>query len=143
MDTSQEAVNEDYMWRLAENDDFEPREAKYLALVESTLALPMSTTCAECEKEGKSFSKRQLARPWEHRVCEDCIREKQVQVYKPADGVGPTLPDFAVAGPGSCQLALCSVCRAQLTKQNCTPSQKSKAPSRRKCISCVAIAANA
>eukprot|EP00930_Biecheleria_cincta_P091040 TRINITY_DN8053_c0_g1_i1.p1 TRINITY_DN8053_c0_g1~~TRINITY_DN8053_c0_g1_i1.p1 ORF type:complete len:1502 (-),score=261.44 TRINITY_DN8053_c0_g1_i1:71-4576(-) len=140
MDTSHEQVNEDYMWRLAKEQDFEPKDSKYLAMVESTLALPTSAICAECEQEGKAFSKRQLADRWDHRVCEDCVKQRQRHASKPANGVGSALPDPIVAGPGSCQAAVCSLCKVQLTRSNCTPSQKSKAPSRRKCMLCVAPA---
>jgi len=152
VDASQEAVNEEYMWRLAEQADFSLSESRGLLFVESSIALPSTPTCVDCEQEGKVFSKTQLARHPDERRCQDCIAKSQNAVYRsatgagtgPAAGITPPAPARMVAGPPhligvgtSSQAAICSICRSPLSKQNCSASQKSKPPSRRRCNNCV------
>merc|ERR1719330_328345 len=62
VDVSQEAVNEEFMWRLAEEVNWGPNESRHLCFVESAIAMPAAAVCVDCEQEDKLFSKSQLAR---------------------------------------------------------------------------------
>eukprot|EP00931_Biecheleriopsis_adriatica_P086333 TRINITY_DN61027_c0_g1_i1.p1 TRINITY_DN61027_c0_g1~~TRINITY_DN61027_c0_g1_i1.p1 ORF type:complete len:1595 (-),score=329.26 TRINITY_DN61027_c0_g1_i1:55-4839(-) len=149
VDPRLEAVNQEYMLNLAEDVNFSPHLAKKLTLMESAFALPPTAVCVECEQENKQFSKSQLARPMDQRRCEECVAKSQEKVYKPVEtslmhvanaafGHTQALDHvYAAAAAGVQQVALCSVCKAVLTKTNCTTSQRQKAPSKRKCTTCV------
>jgi len=125
-DISQESVNEEFMWRLAEQRDWSPRDSRQITFVESAIALPPTPICVECEKQGQVFSKSQLSRHPDERRCEECVTKTLSCVYRPA-GDAVSLPQ----GP------TCSVCKEKLTKQNCSNSQRQKAPTRRKCNYCI------
>lgn len=146
VDVSQEGINESWMWTLA-GQDWGPSEARNCLFVESALALPPTPICVECEEEGKSFSKSQLSRHPDERRCSDCVGKAVMNsIYRPPTGPSeaPSRQNLLLA-PASLatetvhttSVALCSICRLRLTKQNCTPSQRSKAPSRRRCNNCV------
>jgi len=154
VDVSQEGVNEEYMWRLAEDEDFAPSLSRNLCFVESALALPPSPICVECEREeGIRFSKSQLGRHPEDRRCEECVAKSMATVYRPAtiagpvSAVGPPQPPpppvaggvaaTLIGGGTTSQAPLCSICRIQLNKQNCSSAQRQKAPTRRRCNGCV------
>lgn len=156
-DVSQEGVNEEYTWQLAEEEDWSPATSRKLCFVESALALPPTPFCVDCEQEGKSFSKLQLHRHPDERRCKDCIAKSMNSVYRPSSGDGVALaaapsnappPSVvrvaalpAYAGVSTSQVAVCSVCRLQLTKETCSTSQRQKAPTKRRCNSCVDSAA--
>jgi len=146
VDTSQEAVNEDYMWRLAQQPDFPPSNSKYLVMPESSFAIPTSAVCVECQEEGKTFSKTQMNRHMDHRTCQDCLGKRRGQVYKPPDcslsasapnASGEQLPAFAMSSGQHNQVSLCSVCKTPLTKLNTTQSQRNKSANKKKCKNCV------
>jgi len=144
VDVSQEGVNEDYMWRLAEDPTFGPHQSRHLCFVESAIALPPSAVCVECEKEGKVFSKSQLARHPDERRCQECVQKTLATIYGPtvvAAGTKCTaMPAIPVETRPGTQVALCCVCKVQLSNTNCSRSQKQKTPSRRKCNDCVSAA---
>eukprot|EP00811_Abedinium_folium_P033424 NODE_6389_length_1676_cov_6.568754.p1 GENE.NODE_6389_length_1676_cov_6.568754~~NODE_6389_length_1676_cov_6.568754.p1 ORF type:complete len:355 (-),score=103.79 NODE_6389_length_1676_cov_6.568754:610-1569(-) len=130
VDTSQEAISEEYMWRLAQDPVWPAQQSRDVVFVESALALPPTPICAECEKEGQSFSKSQLSRHPDDRKCTACVELNKNEIYKPATG-----PGGGVAPP---EQTTCSVCKVLLVvKKNCTASQRQKAPSRRRCNACL------
>lgn len=151
VDVSQERVDEQYMWRVAEENDWGPGlscDPRNLCFVESALAMPPSAICVECEQEGKMFSKSQLSRHPEDRRCQDCVRSSCLSVYRPAremsavvvsaTKVSTELPLVnGVAAQTTSQPVVCSACGVQLTRQNLSDSQKKKTPSRRRCNDCV------
>jgi len=157
-DLSQQRVDEEYMWRLAEKPDCSPADSRALCLVESALAMPTEVICSKCELEGKTFSKSQLARHPDDRTCQDCVAKAQGEVYRAAnhDSSAPmvrpsSVPDASVvrvaamsayATPTTSQVRICAKCNVQLTKDNCSSSQGQKAASRRHCKDCVASAGN-
>ncbi|CAE8607622.1 unnamed protein product [Polarella glacialis] len=140
IDTSQEAVNEDYMMRIAEDNDFTPQQSKHLSMVENALAMPSTPMCADCQLDGKSFTKSQMAKHQDERRCEDCVGKAQSAVYRPADGPSSQAAGAGLLAPGGQTVAVCSACKMQLTPENCTKSQRTQVPSRRKCKICVSVA---
>jgi len=160
VDVSQEGVDEDFMWRLAEDPSFGPNEARSMVFVESALAMPRTAVCAECEMEGVRFSKSQLAKHPDDRRCEACVQKSMSAVYRPAAHhtlgavvvvAAQNAPVAAVLRAGALpawngvgvSVATCSVCAMQLTKENCSSSQRTKAPSRRRCLKCVGASGTA
>lgn len=149
VDVSQEGVNEEYMWQLAEQPQFAPFESRGLTFVESALALPASSTCIECEREGVSFSKSQQSRHPDERRCKDCIAKGNAPVPPtPSAASSKTTAGTPAKAPASGsgqasspapvpQVTKCCACGVPLTKENCSPSQKSKVAGRRKCKACV------
>jgi len=123
-DISQENLNEDFMWRLAQERDFSPQDARNLYLCESAIALPREPVCCVCEGEGKTFSKRQLTNHPDWRKCTDCVN-------KPDGGGGG-----AAAADASPSQTVCSTCGVVLSQSNCSASQRQKASSVRKCTTC-------
>lgn len=153
-DVSQQRVDENYMWNLAEETDWKPVISRSLCFVESAIALPKVATCSECEEEGKVFSKSQLAKHPDDRKCKDCVGKNQNTVYRPLtnNGQAPVVPPNGAssgmrvsnlpthATARTSNASVCSMCNAILSKENCSTSQRSKAPSKRKCNNCVAAA---
>ena len=150
----QEGVNEDFMWSLAEKDTWDLCDSRGLCFVESAIALPPTAVCVECELRGQSFSKVQLTKHPGERRCQTCIRKATASVYRPASidiaaVMGSHTASLAApavvrvdalpayAGAVTTPVAICSVCHVQLTKINCSTSQRSKVPSRRRCYDCV------
>jgi len=136
VDVSQEAVNEEYMWRLAEQEDFSPGDSRQLCFVESALALPPTAICVECEQEGKPFSKTQLGRHPDERRCQDCVNKSIAAVYRPVNAPGgPAGPRPGAGAPPPAPK--CSACGTQLSRENCSASQRQKPPAKRRCNGCV------
>lgn len=146
VDVSQEAVNEDWMWRLAEDvaTDWSPAVSRQLCFVESAIALPPMPVCVECLLEGKTFSKSQLARHPDDRKCQDCVqRFHQAQEAQRGAKKAATLnklaaiPSYAIDPTTGHQAAVCSVCKVFLSKSNCSTSQRQKEAAKRRCNDCV------
>merc|ERR1712232_1391981 len=119
IDNSQETINEEYMWNLADQTSWDPIQSSQLVFVESAIAMPPVALCMECEEEGKHFSKSQLARRVDQRRCQECVTKALREVM------------------GS-STSLCSVCHTQLSTANCSKSQRKKPTGRRKCNTCAA-----
>eukprot|EP00928_Gymnodinium_smaydae_P028022 TRINITY_DN21488_c0_g2_i1.p1 TRINITY_DN21488_c0_g2~~TRINITY_DN21488_c0_g2_i1.p1 ORF type:complete len:1567 (+),score=213.20 TRINITY_DN21488_c0_g2_i1:215-4915(+) len=148
---AQEGVDEEFMWRLAQRPVWSPADCRNLTFVESSIAFPRSAICVECELEGKSFSKSQLARPIDERRCRDCVNKallagtnapkKKVSAPVAASSRAPNVAapvSVALAtGAAATSMPTCSLCGERLTKQNCSAAQRAKAPSRRRCLVCV------
>lgn len=115
------------MWSLAEQATWSPMQSYQLTFAESALAMPRSAICAECEEEGKRFSKSQLARRPDERKCADCVKKNLP---------GASQSSSAVLGV-TCAPILCCMCSTQLTATNCSQSQKQKSVGARKCNDCV------
>jgi len=152
IDTTQEGIDDDYLLRLAGTQDWDPAMSRNLLFVETSIALPRTAICVECEKENKTFSKSQLAKHPDERRCKECVMKAASSAYKASTGFGggtkgivttnmqhpPSLPQGVVAAwEGAAGVAVCSVCSLKLTKENCSASQRQKAPSRRKCSRCL------
>jgi len=148
---AQEGVHEEFMWRLARQKTFAPGERGQIRLAESSLALPPTAICVECEMQGKVFSKSQLARHPDERRCTDCVakaapdplpgkKQKRSQ-YEDAEEKKQKLPLAYTMNAlmNSSNIPVCSCCKVTLTKSNCTPAQRNKIPSRRRCNQCIAL----
>jgi len=153
VDTSQEGIDDEYLLLLAEEGDWSPARSRELLFVETSLALPRTAICVECEQENKQFSKSQLAKHPDERRCKDCVFRSTCAAYKSAHpfGAGPkpikasdlrttSLPEqlkptvAAAAG-----FASCSICSLRLTAATCSASQRQKPPSKRKCNRCLGM----
>lgn len=84
IDTSQEGVEEEWMWTLANRPTFSTTDSRNMVFVETSIALPKTAVCVECEEEDKAFSKSQLAKHPDDRRCKDCIEKAQKAAYKPS-----------------------------------------------------------
>jgi hypothetical protein len=151
VDTTQEGIDDEFLLRLARQTDFSVAESRNLLFVETSLALPKTAICVECEEEGKPFSKSQLSKHVDERRCKQCVAKSSSSAYKPTSCFGGPkttpittlqqsnhLPDGVLpALSGQTGVAVCSVCRLKLTKDNCSASQRQKGPTRRKCTRCM------
>lgn len=156
LSVSQEVVDEEYMWKLANMEQWTSREWRNLTFVENAIALPRIACCAECELEGKSFSKKQLARHPDDRRCRECVSKAQMKIgsttkplpKQPAPRALSVATPMPVAmasgqGPPAPSIAQCCACGEKLSKENCSASQRTKVPSRRRCNECVGGGASA
>eukprot|EP00927_Polykrikos_kofoidii_P028647 TRINITY_DN24963_c0_g2_i1.p2 TRINITY_DN24963_c0_g2~~TRINITY_DN24963_c0_g2_i1.p2 ORF type:complete len:592 (+),score=117.41 TRINITY_DN24963_c0_g2_i1:2536-4311(+) len=154
VDVTREAMNEEFMWRIAETEDWDPKDSRNLVFVESSIALPRTSVCVECEEEGKPFSKSQLARHPDERRCKDCVAKGTPGASRLAAAVSASASTSlvtseasarAIAPPGvatrsgtvASTQVVCSACGVQLSKENCSASQRSKVASGRRCNTCV------
>lgn len=154
-DISQERVDEEFMWKLAEEPNCSPATGRSLTFVETALALPRNPTCFVCQLEltDRHFSKRQLFMRPDRRKCTDCATAKQ-DAYKPVSAglvaqAKPQSGGTVIRAEAlqahhlkttTSQVKVCSQCAVQLTKDNCSTNQLAKTPSLRKCLQCVASA---
>jgi len=147
-----EDISENYMWKLAEHTpNWGPDDSRKLIFVESAIALPQNAVCSECDQEGKTFSKSQLTRHPDDRRCRDCVARSLIVAKSYAASAAKTAnaaprlgsatsPVAGAITPGptkTSSVPVCSACGTQLTKLNCSPSQRKKEANRRRCDSCV------
>jgi len=152
VDTTQEGIDDSFLLLLAEDTDWTPSKSRDLLFVETSIALPKTAVCVDCLQDNKMFSKSQLAKHPDERRCKDCVNKSMGNAYGPAQLFGGpkpissaneirnlALPEQLIGAHEGAGVAVCSVCRLQLTKANCSASQRAKAPSRRKCNRCLGI----
>merc|ERR1719329_1243055 len=82
VDTSQEGIDDEYLFLLAEQSTWNPALSRELLFVETSLALPRTAICVQCDQDGKAFSKSQLAKHPDDRRCKDCIYRNTCAAYK-------------------------------------------------------------
>jgi len=148
---SQDALDEEFMWRLSEKEDWTANESRNLTFVESAIALPRTAVCVDCEQSDRPFSKTQLARHPDERRCRICIAKQQITNSRNGAGTSNMLAPRVASATLPMQLAhtvnmgsiaatcvpSCSNCGVKLGKDNCSTSQRQKAPTRRQCKNCV------
>jgi len=136
LDISQEARDDEFMWHLAEEANFSLENARMINLVESAIALPREPVCAECGEEGKPFSKTQLRQHADRRTCKDCLERGN----RPASsGSPPQRPpaSAATAAAPPVEVTRCCACNVELSRENCSASQRQKHSKARRCLQCV------
>ncbi|CAJ1327557.1 unnamed protein product [Effrenium voratum] len=147
-DRELEKINQDWMWRLAEMENFSALDVHNLVLRENSLALPTAAVCVGCGEEGKPFSKRQLGQPAHLRMCQECVLTlvamQQGKVYKPPEKTIIRSSAAPARPPALIPVAkVCCVCNQQIDKENSTITQLAKPCGKRKCKACLAKTATA
>jgi len=142
VDVSQERINEEYMWRCAEEPNWGANESRQMVFVESAIALPSQPFCVACEMEGKPFSKSQLMKHPDERRCRDCVKKAAEDNYRRSYNLGGlrTGPPPKTSGETPQNFATCVDCNTRLTNENCSNSQRQKKPNYRRCKTCQAKA---
>merc|ERR1712048_582405 len=125
----QDALDEEFMWRLSEKEDWSASESRNLTFVESAIALPRTAQCVDCEQTDRPFSKTQLARHPDERRCRICIAKASITNQRNHYGsipAAPRVPSATVPMPLAHTVNMgatvpppsCANCGVRLTKDN-------------------------